>query len=130
MDSLLKEGAARTPSVNFNADQGHFRIQGRSTPDDAIEFYAPLFEYMKKYNPALDKKTEVHIYLEYFNTSSSKCLFDLFKMLSNIHDRGNEVTVAWYYVEGDDDMLETGQDFESLSNLPFKMIIAPKISFD
>ena len=130
MESLLVEGTTRTPSVNFNAENGHFRIQGRSTPDDAIGFYVPLFEYAKKYNPAPEKKTEVHIYLEYFNTSSSKCLFDLFKIFSNIHDRGNEVSIAWYYVEGDDDMLETGQDFQSLTNLSFKMIIAPKISFE
>lgn len=130
MDSLIIEGTSRTPTVSFNPDDGLFRIQGRSTPDDALGFYIPLIEFLKKYSPVQGEKTEVHVYLEYFNTSSSKCLFDIFKIFSILFDKGIDVTVFWYYVEGDDDMLETGQDFKSLATLPFKMIIAPKISFD
>lgn len=130
MEPISIEGTQKTPTVNFNHETGKIEIKGRSIPENSIEFYKPLVDWLEQYGAAPQKLTEVNVQLEYFNTSSSKCLFDLFKMLSNIHDRGNEVTVAWYYVEGDDDMLETGQDFESLSNLPFKMIIAPKISFD
>lgn len=130
MDILSIESTPRTPSVKFNPDDGIFRIQGRSTPDDAIGFYSPLIDYLKKYNPVPEKKTEFHVYLEYFNTSSSKCMFDIFKLFANIHERGNQVDIYWYYVEGDDDMLETGQDFESLTAVSFKMVIAPKINFD
>ncbi|NLN30763.1 MAG: DUF1987 domain-containing protein, partial [Bacteroidales bacterium] len=67
-------------------------------------------------------KTEVDIRLEYFNTSSSKCILDVFKKLEAIHKAKNEVIVNWYYEEDDEDMLEAGEDYESIIRVPFKMI--------
>ena len=67
-------------------------------------------------------KTVVNIRLEYFNTSSSKCILDVFKKLEAIHKAKNEVEVNWYYEEDDEDMLEAGEDYESIIRVPFKMI--------
>ena len=67
-------------------------------------------------------KTAVNIQLEYFNTSSSKCLLDLFKKLEGMHKSGNDITIKWYYEEDDEDMLEAGEDYQSIINIPFKMI--------
>ena len=64
----------------------------------------------------------VNIRLEYFNTSSSKCILDVFKKLEVIHKAKNEVEVNWYYEEDDEDMLEAGEDYESIIRVPFKMI--------
>jgi len=66
--------------------------------------------------------TEVNVQLEYFNTSSSKCILDVFKKLEAIHKSGNEVIINWYYEEDDEDMLEAGEDYESIIRIPFKMI--------
>ena len=60
--------------------------------------------------------------LEYFNTSSSKCILDLFKKLEGIRATGNEVTVLWHYEADDEDMLEAGEDYAGIINIPFKMI--------
>ncbi len=60
--------------------------------------------------------------LEYFNTSSSKCILDVFKKLEAIHKGKNEVIINWYYEEDDEDMLEAGEDYESIIRVPFKMI--------
>lgn len=61
--------------------------------------------------------------LEYFNTSSSKCILDLFKKLETIRAAGNEVTVLWHYEADDEDMLEAGEDYAGIINIPFKMIL-------
>ncbi len=62
--------------------------------------------------------------MEYFNTSSSKCILDVFKKLENVFKKNNEegVTINWYYEEDDEDMLEAGEDYQSILKIPFKMI--------
>jgi len=60
--------------------------------------------------------------LEYFNTSSSKCILDVFKKLEMIHKAKNDVEIKWYYEEDDEDMLEAGEDYESIIRVPFEMI--------
>jgi hypothetical protein len=64
----------------------------------------------------------MHVQLEYFNTSSSKCILDLFKKLEAVRTSGNEVTVFWHYEADDEDMLEAGEDYQAIINIPFKMI--------
>ncbi len=66
--------------------------------------------------------TNVNIQLEYFNTSSSKCILDVFKRLETIYKARNEVIINWFYEEDDEDMLEAGEDYESIINIPFKMV--------
>jgi len=67
-------------------------------------------------------KTTVEVKLEYFNTSSSKCILDVFKKLEIIHKARNDVEIKWYYEEDDEDMLEAGEDYESIIRVPFEMI--------
>ena len=62
------------------------------------------------------------IQLEYFNTSSSKCILDVFKKLEAINAGSSEVTINWYYEEDDEDMLEAGEDYQAIISVPFKMI--------
>ena len=42
-------------------------------------------------------ETTVDIKLEYFNTSSSKCILDLFKKLESLNGSGTSVKVNWYF---------------------------------
>jgi hypothetical protein len=47
---------------------------------------------------------------------------DVFKKLEAIHKNKYEVQISWYYEEDDEDMLEAGEDYESIIRVPFKMI--------
>jgi hypothetical protein len=121
MEPISIAGTPKTPTVNFNSN-GKIEIKGRSIPENSIEFYDPLVKWLEEYlsNPA--ELTEVNIQLEYFNTSSSKCILDVFKKLEAIYKSGNEVIINWYYEEDDEDMLEAGEDYQSIIKVPFKMI--------
>jgi hypothetical protein len=81
-----------------------------------------LIDWLDKYADQPNGKTSVNIKLEYFNTSSSKCILDIFRKLELIHKKGNEVEINWYYEEDDEDMFEAGEDYQSIINIPFKMI--------
>ena len=122
MESISIEGTPKTPTVNFDASTGIIEIKGRSIPENSIEFYRPLVEWLEEYSKEPQNLTTVNIQLEYFNTSSSKCILDVFKKLETIKKARNEVVINWYYEEDDEDMLEAGEDYESIIRIPFKMI--------
>ena len=122
MKPITIEGTPKTPTVNFNAENGIIEIKGRSIPENSIEFYKPLVDWLDEYVSSPSDKTEVNIQLEYFNTSSSKCILDVFKKLEKALQVNDNVIINWYYEEDDEDMLEAGEDYQSILKIPFKMI--------
>lgn len=119
MNDIKIDGTPKTPGVRFIAEDGILEVKGRSIPENSIEFYKPLIDWVESYSRNPKETTSVIIQLEYFNTASSKCILDLFKRLEAI-PKG--VQVNWYYEEDDEDMLEAGEDYDAIINLPFKMI--------
>jgi len=122
MESIIIEGTPKTPTVEFNAEEGKVEIKGRSIPENSVEFYNPLIAWLEAYGSNPKDETQVNIQLEYFNTSSSKCILDVFKKLESLAKAGNNIKVNWFYEEDDEDMLEAGEDYQSIIKLPFKMI--------
>jgi hypothetical protein len=122
MDSIFIDGTPKTPNVSFDGEKGALLLKGRSIPENSIEFYKPLVAWLESYASTPQPKTVCDVQLEYFNTSSSKCLLDLFKKMENMNTNGNEIVINWYYEEDDEDMLEAGEDYQSIINVPFKMI--------
>lgn len=122
MEPIVKDNTPKTPAVNFNAGSGVLEIKGRSIPENAIAFYKPLVDWLEDYAKNPVKRTQANVQLEYFNTSSSKCILDIFKKLEAIHKAKNEVIINWYYEADDEDMHEAGQDYESIIRVPFKMV--------
>jgi hypothetical protein len=122
MAAIAIAGTAKSPSVSFDDATGALELKGRSIPENSIEFYKPLIDWIDRYARDPRPRTTLHVQLEYFNTSSSKCILDLFKKLELVRATGNEVTVLWHYEPDDEDMLEAGEDYQAIINLPFKMI--------
>jgi hypothetical protein len=119
MEKYTIEGSPKTPNINFDLIGGILEIKGRSIPENALDFYKPLIEWMGEWVKASPAKTEFHVHLEYFNTSSSKCLLDLFRKLEPL---GDNATVLWHYESDDEDMLEAGEDYEAILSVPFRMV--------
>jgi hypothetical protein len=117
MEIINLEGTEDTPKIILDKDKGLFEISGRSLPEDAAEFYAPILEWLDKYQSAPNPETNFLFKLEYFNTASSKLILDILSKLDNI--AGTRVT--WYYHEDDEDMEEAGEEFSELvENVPFE----------
>ena len=124
MENLKHEGSSKTPEVDFNSS-GELLLKGRSIPENSIEFYKPLIEWLESYSESPNSTTVLSVQLEYFNTSSSKCILDVFKKLESVS--GSEISVKWHYEEDDEDMLEAGEDYEAIIDLPFEMIEVEEI---
>jgi len=117
------EQTAKTPLINFDPASGNFEVQGKSIPENSAHFYKPVYDWLDEYiqNPA--PTTTLNIQLDYFNTSSSKCIVDLFKKLELIVKNGKGAAVInWKHDENDDDMQEAGEDYRSIIKIPFNIV--------
>lgn len=112
------EGNTSRPTVIFNATTGQFRLLGRSILENSIRFYEPITKWIEAYikNPA--EKTEFHMELEYFNTSTSKYLLQIMQQFEILFEKGADVTIVWYY--SDEDMLDLGNDYQQIVKVPFE----------
>ena len=48
MEPIIIEGTPKTPTVKFDASEGVFEIKGRSIPENSVEFYKPLVDWLEK----------------------------------------------------------------------------------
>ncbi len=121
MKDLKIDATYKTPLVDFNRN-GQMSISGRSIPENGFLFYQPVFNWIEEYCTRPVEKTTFDIYLEYINTASSKCLLDVLKVFEKIKHNGSEVIINWHYKEEETDILEAGQDYDSILNLKFSFI--------
>lgn len=121
MEILNIEGTPKTPTITLNPSTGVLEIKGRSIPENSIEFYRPVVEWIERYASSPAANTEFNVRLEYFNTASSKCILDVFKKLEAVKHSNANVEINWFYEEDDEDMLEAGEDYESIIKVPFNM---------
>jgi hypothetical protein len=123
MSAFTSELTAKTPFINFDDNSGNFEMTGKSIPENSVIYYKPLFEWLDAYIQNPKSKTNLKIQLDYFNTSSSKCIVDLFKRLEQIvKNNKGEASIDWLYNEDDEDMMEAGEDYKSIIKIPFNLV--------
>lgn len=110
------------PGIILDKETGKFEILGKTCPEDAIEFYEPVFQWLDEYSKAPLEKTVFDFKLTYFNTVSSKVIMMIMMRLEEIQQEGNEVVIRWFYPEDDEDLEESGIDFESMLGMDFEFI--------
>ncbi|MBN2485616.1 MAG: DUF1987 domain-containing protein [Bacteroidales bacterium] len=121
MENLLIASTKRTPEVSFSTD-GRLKISGRSIPEDPTQFYDKLFEWVFYYCQEPNPTTTIDIILEYFNSGSSKAILEILRALVDTAKKGKQISINWYYEEGDDDILERGEYYESILDVKFNFI--------
>jgi SiaC family regulatory phosphoprotein len=127
MEKFHLDGSPKTPTIDFDGDTGVLELRGRSIPENSVEFYGPLNDWLEKYEPSAKDNTTVDMKLEYFNTSSSKCILDFFKRLEKMNGNATKVHVNWYFETEDEDMAEAGEDYQAIVELPFSIIEVEEI---
>jgi len=124
MEKISIKATSKTPQVEFNPDSGVLEITGRSIPENSVDFYKPILEWLDDYAKiAKDKKQTVFKFqLEYFNTSSSKCILDIFRKLEKLYTDEVNIAIKWFYEEDDEDMYESGEDFKEIMDIPVELV--------
>jgi hypothetical protein len=121
MKELKITGTKTFPGVFLNPE-GILKIEGRSIHENIAEFYKPVENWIKEYIESPAEVTCLDINLEYFNSASAKLLIRIIQKISYIQLKNKKFMVNWYYEEGDEDILERGEYFSSVTKIPFNFI--------
>ncbi len=110
-----------TPEIILNPE-GIIKIRGRSIHENAVDFFSPVDEWISEYIQAPANVTSVDISLEYFNSASAKIFIALLQKITYVTLRHKKFVINWFYEEGDEDILERGEYFSSILDIPVNFI--------
>jgi ribonucleotide reductase alpha subunit len=121
MDNLFiaQNLETKTPTVDFKTS-GELLIEGRSVSENPVEFFEPIINWVNNLKKNHPPKINFTFKLEYFNTSTSKIILHLFRILESFHKNGTEVKIIWFYDKIDEDLREAGKDYQSILKIPFE----------
>ena len=115
---IIKEQTDKSPLVTF--DGVELVIKGRSYMENSQDFYRTLIAQVQSLQY---ERLDVIVILAYFNTSSSKCLLELFHAFERLSTNENPVAVFWYYAPDCPDLEEAGEDYRDLiTGIKFELI--------
>jgi len=115
MNILLLEATQDTPRIMLNKRDGIFQLTGRSILEDPGAFYDGVMEWLNDYAQQPNPSTVFTFKLNYFNSASSKVIYDMLHVLKHIQG----MQVEWCYHKDDDDILEAGKEFEEEVEMTF-----------
>ncbi|TAF66955.1 MAG: DUF1987 domain-containing protein [Cytophagales bacterium] len=116
------KGIFFTPSVQFDAQTGVCELAGESYLEDTVAFYNPLLQWLEQYTKEITKNIVFSFKLTYFNTSSSKAIVDIVKILKQYQNEGGKVEINWYYPEDNYDILAEAEDIMSYLKIHINLI--------
>jgi hypothetical protein len=123
MDNLVIDKTKSSPAVNFNALNGKCTLYGSSYPENASEFYSPIFEWLNKYITEVTRELYFDIKLDYLNSSSIKFISELIDKIDKYGKIGITVEINWHYKEEDEDIKELGEEFLEEVSCKFSLIM-------
>jgi hypothetical protein len=119
MEPLIIKATDDTPSIILDSYGSNFEISGRSLPEEVISFYLPVMKWLDMYVANPNNKTVFKLKLDYINSASQRAIHEILSTIEKIKITGREVEVEWYFIEDDDEMRETGEEYSELINIPF-----------
>ena len=122
IEKLDIKGTRDTPEITLDAENNIFEIKGNSLPENSINFFTPIFEWIEEYVKTPNESTLLICNLEYFNSSSAKMIYQVFIELGKIKETGNNVKIIWHYESGDVLIEEKGLEYQGILDIPFELI--------
>lgn len=119
MEALRISPTDDSPEVVLDKTGNEFLIAGKSLPEDVVDFYQPVLDWLNAYSKDPNPSTEFVFRLIYFNTASSKLIMDILMIFESMVEEGHDVTVKWLSLSSDEDMQEAGQEYEEMMDVPF-----------
>ncbi len=121
MEALIIQASTDTPKVHLDKENNIFEISGLSLPEDAIEFYKPILNWLEEYASNPNSETKFDLKLEYFNTASSKQIIQLLLFLEKLNTK-SAVKIFWHYKDIDEDMYDLGEEYSDIIKVDFELV--------
>lgn len=122
MNDFFIKRTFNTPEVGILASEGIIKIEGRSIPEDPVEFYDQFITKIEEYYLNPNSITRFDIKLEYINSGSAKYLLEMLRAIKRHFDDGKNCVINWYYEEDDESIQELGLHYQNTIKIPFNLI--------
>jgi hypothetical protein len=122
VEILKIESSEDNPRIVLDRESNILEISGRSLPEDVNTFYEPLMSWIEEYAKDPLDTTVFNFKLTYFNTASSKIILDILTQFEEMIEEGHQVMVRWHFPEEDEDMMEAGEEYSEMVDVPFEMV--------
>ena len=121
MKNKIIDKTETTPKVVIDYLNSKVSFEGICVPENPTAFFEPIYNDV---NQIIDSNAKLtyDFYLEYFNTSSSKKILDLFMLATNHNNDDANYKVVWKTEEEDEELIEAGEIMQELTHLPFEFI--------
>ncbi|MEM1405887.1 MAG: DUF1987 domain-containing protein [Bacteroidota bacterium] len=118
METLLIEATEDSPKILFNAEEGHFFINGRSFMEDTNPFYFGIMEWSREYFKNPQKNTLLELEFDYINSASQRMLLDIVGEFNKYYIMGYRVKIIWNFLYSDEGMAELGEEMQEIFDVP------------
>lgn len=125
MTSLILPPTRNTPSIWFEPNAGRFEMSGISVPENASEFYQPVYDWLDGILPHIVEGQLFRFQLSYFNSTSLKAIFLLLKRIVDNGVLGPKAVIHWCVEEDDEFMIESAEMYMELLNTRFEVEYVP-----
>jgi SiaC family regulatory phosphoprotein len=118
MGNLLLAQTDLTPSVNFDIVSNIYEIKGQCMPEDAFDFFDKIMLWFKLHSADTNMKPfTLNIYMDYFNSASSKMLMNLFTDIAKYQQQGKAINIIWNCFEDDVDLIDAIEEYIEITSV-------------
>lgn len=128
MEQILQNGIVYiertddTPEVTMDKNNLLLKICGPSFPEDAIDFYTPVVNWVKELGSSFTGTFVCELDFTILSSASNKMIFEILLLLEQLTKTGHKAMVKWYYESFDEDMYDEGRGFRDGMKVPFELI--------
>lgn len=118
---LILEETQDTPKIYFDKEKGVFEISGRSLPENAIKFYTPVLKWLEQYIETPNASTCFEFKLDYFNSASTKKIYEIISLLETLAESNDSVSIKWYHSKEDELIKSKGLELKEMVEVSFEI---------
>lgn len=121
---LEREKTTSTPYILIDEARNYMKMEGKCFHEKVGEFFKEIIDWLETYFQTDFGAFTFDNKINYFNSSTTKLLFNMLLLMDEHSTSENKITVNWITTPKNDIMIECGEDFgEDCENLTFNLII-------
>jgi hypothetical protein len=121
---IEKEKTTSTPYTLVDEEKGYMRLEGKCFHEKVADFFKEVNDWLAIYLVSDFGSFMLDCEFEYFNSSTTKLLYNMLMKMDQYASDKNKIIVNWITTRDNDIMVECGEDFkEDINNLEFNLII-------
>jgi len=122
LEKIIIPRSDDNPQIVLDAENSTFEISGVCNICEVGELSNKVLAWLDEYAKQPNPQTNFVFKMDYFNVPASKVLLDIMSKLEHIKENGSDVKISWLYHPENPDMMEAGDEYEEMVEIPFEKI--------